>query len=237
MISFIIPAYNEERLIGATLNALHRAARALGEPYEVIVVDDASSDATADVAAQNGAMVVQVGYRQIAATRNAGARHAKGDFFFFVDADTTVNADAVGAAVQVMHEGAVGGGSAVRFDGRIPLYARALEKVVNRLNRVLRFAAGCFLFCTRQAFETVGGFDESLFAAEEIAMSTALKRQGKFVILRENVVTSGRKMRAHSALALLKVFGCLAIRGWDGVRSRRGLSIWYDERRDDPDKP
>src|ERR1043166_9115673 len=87
MISFIVPAFNEEALIGKTVDALHAAARPFGE-YETIAVDDASTDGTAHIAQEHGARVVGVALRQIAATRNAGARHAKGDIFIFVDADT-----------------------------------------------------------------------------------------------------------------------------------------------------
>src|ERR1700733_7156958 len=46
LISFVVPAYNEERLLGRTLEALHAAARAVAEPYELIVVDDGSTDGT-----------------------------------------------------------------------------------------------------------------------------------------------------------------------------------------------
>src|SRR5437667_23517 len=86
-ISFIVPAYNEERLLGATLDALHAAGRAAGEPYELIVVDDASTDRTALIARGHGALLVRVAHRQIAATRNAGARCANGDMDICVDAD------------------------------------------------------------------------------------------------------------------------------------------------------
>ena len=235
MISFIIPAYNEERLLGPTLRALHDAAPAAGEPYEVIVADDASSDRTAAVAESYGARVVSVPHRQIAATRNSGAREANGDFFIFVDADTVVNEAVVRAAAQALRGGAAGGGAAVRFDGRLPLYARLLVPLSVWLFRVAHLAAGCFLFCTRRAFEAVGGFDEALYGAEEVAMSKALKREGRFVVLRESVTTSGRKLRAHSGSELLRVMGRLALRGPKSMRSREGLAIWYERRRDDPD--
>ena len=81
MISFIVPAYNEERLLGATLDALHAAGQAVGESYELVVVDDASTDGTALVAQRRGARLVSVAHRQIAATRNSGAREANGTFF------------------------------------------------------------------------------------------------------------------------------------------------------------
>src|SRR5262245_48649627 len=162
-ISFIIPAYNEEQLLGCTLSAIDQVARALDEPVEVIVVDDASTDRTAAIARAHGARVVAVNCRQIAAARNAGARDASGDMFVFVDADTIVTEAAVRAAVAAMRGGAVGGGCAFGFDGRLPPYGRVLAAVVVPLYRALQLASGCFLFCTRESFNTAGGFDETLF--------------------------------------------------------------------------
>ena len=100
MISFIVPAYNEEALIGRTIDALNRAAQPLGEAYEIVVADDASSDGTADIAEAHGARVVRVERRQIAATRNAGAREAVGDKLIFVDADTLVSESVVRGALD-----------------------------------------------------------------------------------------------------------------------------------------
>src|SRR6185437_2356605 len=230
MISFIIPAYNEERLLGRTLTALHTAAQALGQPFEVVVVDDASTDRTASIAREQGAQVISVRYRQIAATRNAGAREAKGDTFVFVDADTVVTKSAVASAVEAMRRGAVGGGCAICFDGRLPLYGRILAAVAVPLYRVLGLASGCFLFCTREAFNAAGGFDERLFGVEEAALSRALHRQGRFIILRELVTTSGRKLRAYSAREIVWLLARLALTGPKAVRRRDGLELWYGER-------
>ena len=77
-VSFVIPAWNEEKLLGPTLDALHPAAASLGTSYEIVVADDASDDATPDVARARGARVVRCGGRHIAAARNAGARAASG---------------------------------------------------------------------------------------------------------------------------------------------------------------
>jgi hypothetical protein len=73
MTTYIIPAHNEELLIGRTISALQTAAGAVNEAYEIIVVDDASTDSTTTVAERSGARVVAVNYRQISAARNAGA--------------------------------------------------------------------------------------------------------------------------------------------------------------------
>lgn len=64
-------------------------------------------------------------------------------------------------------------------------------------------------------------------------MSQALRRHGRFVILREAVTTSGRKLRAYSGREALGVLFRLAVGGRNGVRSREGLDIWYGERRPD----
>jgi glycosyltransferase involved in cell wall biosynthesis len=230
VISFIVPAYNEERLLGRTLRSIHAAASELDLAYEVIVVDDASTDATAAVAEACGARVVHVEFRQISRTRNAGARLAAGDTLIFVDADTQVSASTVRATIDALHQGAVGGGAMVEFDGSVPLWASVLLPLVGVSFRALRLAAGCYVFCTRDAFGEVGGFDERMFAAEEIAFSRALKKKGRVVILRERVTTSGRKLRAHSGWELLRLMAAVTRRGTAVVRSRDSLSLWYGDR-------
>src|SRR6266850_627466 len=129
LVSFVVPAWNEESVLAPTLEALKAASRAAGEPCEVIVVDDASTDRTVEIARQSGARVVPVHHRQIAATRNAGAEQARGDLLIFVDADTIVTEEAIRAAVESVRLGAIGGGCAFRFGGRIPFYARVLQAV------------------------------------------------------------------------------------------------------------
>jgi glycosyltransferase involved in cell wall biosynthesis len=234
LISFVVPAYNEENLIGATLSALHSAARGAGFTYEVIVVDDGSTDRTASIAREHGARVVAVAARQIAAARNAGARIAAAEWLIFVDADTIVSAELLRATAGAMRDGAVGGGTVVRLEGRIPLYLRPAAVIVPWMLYALRLAAGCFIFCTRQAFDAVGGFDETLYAAEEIALSRALKGRGRFVVLRLPVVTSGRKLRSHSVAELFGLFTAALRGGRASLQTRRHLGLWYGARRDDP---
>jgi glycosyltransferase involved in cell wall biosynthesis len=234
MISFIVPAYNEETLIGRTLESLNKAAAEIGEPYEIVVANDASTDRTAEIAESNGARVVSVNRRQIAATRNEGARESIGDQLIFVDADTVVSAEVVRAAIDAMNQGAAGGGSAVSFDGQLPRYAELAFPIMVRVFRATGLACGCFIFSTRAAFDAAGGFDEKLFASEEIAMSRALKRQGRFVVLRESVTSSGRKLRMYSGKEVLRVFGGILLAGPKGLRKREGLEVWYGGRRKDP---
>ena len=233
MISFIVPAHNEEAWVGRCVSAIRNGAESLGEAHEIIVVDDGSSDATASIARQQGAQVVRVEHRQIAATRNAGARQAHGDILFFVDADTLTNAAAIQSALRAIRAGAIGGGCVPRFEGWLPWWWRLFEPLIKPAVRLARFLpSGTFLFCTRSAFQATGGFDENYYAWEEIFFVAALKRQGRFAILAETVVTSGRKFREHSFWSLARLFIRLILRGPGGLRTRRGLDYWYEPERE-----
>jgi glycosyltransferase involved in cell wall biosynthesis len=235
LVSFVVPAWNEEVLLGRTLKCIFEAAQLLNIPFEVVVADDASTDRTAEIAREHSAQVVSINRRQIAATRNAGARASKGELLIFVDADTLVTPEVVRAALEAIRSGAVGGGCAVYFDGRVPGYARRLLPIFIRLYRAAGLAAGCFLFCTRRAFDAVGGFDEKFYASEECWMSWALRRRGRFVLLRETVHTSARKLRTYSGGEILKMLFWLTVRGRLSSREQRGMEIWYGPRRPDPD--
>jgi glycosyltransferase involved in cell wall biosynthesis len=233
MISFIVPAHNEEAWVGRCVSAIRSGLGTLGEPHEIIVVDDASNDATALIARQQGAQVVRVEHRQISATRNAGARQACGDILFFVDADTLVNALAVQSALHSVRAGAVGGGCAPRFEGWLPWWSKPTLLVGEHLCRWLNFfPSGACLFCTRSAFQAMGGFDENYYAMEDLLFVKALKCQGRFVIPVETVVTSGRKFRAHSFWGLAGMTTRMILRGSAGFRNRRGLEYWYEAERE-----
>jgi len=225
VLSIVVPAHDEEAFIGRTLEAIHTAADAIGLAYEVIVVDDGSTDATAEIARRAGARVVPILVRQIAAARNAGARVANGEMLLFVDADTIVTGRLLKAAVAEMRKGAVGGGARAVYDEGTPPWAQRLIVVVVGFMRRVNWAAGCFFFAQRAAFERVGGFDERYFASEEIHLSRALKRLGRFVILRETVVTSGRKAHTYSSWHTLWLVVKMLRPG--GLTRRDHLGFWY----------
>lgn len=231
MISFILPAHNEAALLGATLDALRVAAEELRLSFEILVVDDASTDGTGALAATAGARVLRVEYRHIAATRNAGAAAAVGNRLFFIDADTHIDATVLRAALAALETGAVGGGAGVRLLGNVSWHERWGETFFIHLFRLTRIAPGCFVFCTRTAFDATGGFDQRYYAGEDVAFSRALSHQGRFVILRETVRTSARKLRTFTALEHLALALRFALRGRRVLHSRDALALWYGERR------
>ena len=230
MISFIVPAHNEAALLGETLRVLRASAEKLGEPFEIIVADDASTDATAEIARTAGATVQSVNKRQIAATRNAGAKAARGDILIFVDADTHVPAETLRQAMDALRAGAVGGGSRFRFESG-PQWAHLVGDAVGIAMRALSWAAGCFVFVRRDAFEAVGGFDERYFATEELVLSRALKQRGRMVIVNEPVVTSGRKAEQYGPEELWNILWTVASGGRAALQRREGLRFWYGGRR------
>jgi hypothetical protein len=233
MISFIVPAHNEELCLPRTLEAINDTARRVGQPFELIVVDDASTDATAEIARQYDATVVQVNHRQIAATRNSGAKAARGVHLFFVDADTLVTLPAVTSALRSMNNGAVGGGALTKFEGPVPLYAKLLMRWLGFFIKLAGISGGAFLFCTRDAFNAVGGFNEKLYGAEDAAISGAFKRAGPFVIIPERLFTSGRRLRAMSGLQTFAVLLRVAFLPSDLTRRSSVEKVWYNSNRTD----
>jgi glycosyltransferase involved in cell wall biosynthesis len=232
MISFVVPAYNEEAELPSTLRAIHSAAA--GYEYEIVLVNDGSTDATSAIGEQFGARVISIQRRQIAAARNAGARAAQGDVFIFVDADTRIRREHVRGALDALSEGFSGGSGRLAFDGEIPPWGKMMFHVFSTLYFGLNLGAGALLFTTRANFFTVGGFDEIYFAGEEVFFTIALKRLGKFTLLREPAITSGRKLRMYSGW---KVFGglfSLLCGGPRAVMSRKKLDMWYGGEREKP---
>ena len=232
MLSFIVPAHNEEFELPSTLAAIRHAAEEARQQYEIIVVDDSSTDATADLARQGGARVVFINRRHIAAARNAGAEAAQGEILFFVDADTRIKAAHVTGALAALEGGCAGGSARIVTDGAIPRWGRVFIRIFCALYFASNLGAGAFLFTTRKNFVAVGRFDERYFAGEEVFLSLALRRLGRFEILREPMVTSGRKLRMHSGWHI----GWRSLRmmagGMKAYRSRDKLDLWYDGKRE-----
>ena len=231
-LSFVVPAYNEAQHLPATLAALRKAGEASGRSWEIVVTDNASTDATAELARAHGARVVAEPFRQIARARNRGAAEASGRYLLFVDADTLISTTLAHAALEALDSGkVVGGGSVLQFDGK-GLLPRLLIAPWNLASRHLRLAAGSFVFCLKEAWVESGGFDERLYASEEIWFSLALKRWGKpralsFEVLEGNPPqTSARKVKGWGTAGFLLQFLLLNLRPWL-LRSRRACFLWY----------
>lgn len=232
--SIVIPAYNEESELPATLASVHAAMTQQTALGEVVVVDNNSTDRTAAVAEEQGARVFFEPFNQISRARNTGARAARGRYLIFLDADTRLPAPLLREALDRLRSGRhAGGGAMVVFDRPMGRIGRGMLAGWGRLSRWNSWAAGSFIFCRREAFEAVGGFSEAVYASEEIWLSRALRRWGKarglrFSIVPEPpVVTSSRKMDWYSGRRMLALLVLHILCPWS-VRSRRWCRFWYD---------
>jgi len=238
-LSIVVPAYNEERLLPATLASIRTAARAFegAWQWELIVCDNNSTDRTAEIARTAGAQVVFEPHNQISRARNRGASAASGDWIVFVDADSNPSRALFEDLREALESGLVlAGGSTVAAD-RAALSFRLALGFWNAVSRSLHWAAGAFVYCEAFAFRSTGGFSEELYATEELDFSRRLKRlareQGKeFRILhRHPLLTSARKMQLYGWRQLAQVFGRFLLHPRRMLRSAKDCSPWYDGRR------
>jgi glycosyltransferase involved in cell wall biosynthesis len=239
-LSIIVPAYNEAGYIEYCLASIHAALEANSEllpAAEVIVVDNNSSDATAALAEAAGARVVREPVNQISRARNAGAAAACGDWLMFIDADSQLSTDLLGAALLQMQTPDFAGCGCLMDMGRVPFPARLMLGLWSTVSVALNWAAGSFIVCRADIFRALGGFSEELFAAEEIDFSRRMKRLARsrnlrFLILRDYPLrTSARKLRLYSTTELAGQTFRLFLRPRRSLRSRGGLGVWYDGRR------
>jgi glycosyltransferase involved in cell wall biosynthesis len=234
-VSVVVPAFNEERLLAGSLAAIREAMGAF-EEAELIVCDNNSTDRTAEIARAAGATVVFEPVNQIARARNAGAAVASGDWLVFVDADSYPSRELFADAREAMRRGCIAGGATVAYetDDRT---MRAGIAAWNFMSRRLRWAAGSFIFCDAAAFRTVGGFDEDLYAGEEIYLSKKLKRLARrqrrpFVILHAHPLrTSDRKVHLYTKGEYFRFMLKALFLGRLVLRSRKSCYAWYDGRR------
>jgi glycosyltransferase involved in cell wall biosynthesis len=239
-ISVVVPAFNEERLIGESLRQINAALSAFTRrnwETEFIVCDNNSTDRTAELARAAGATVVFEPMNQIARARNRGAEAATGDWLIFVDADTHPSAELFDdVATQIESGRCLAGGSTIKLEGGYRS-GDIITGLWNNVSRGLKWVAGSFIFCEAAAFRKLGGFNMELFASEEIDLSKRLKKlarseRKKIVILRRHpIVTSARKLylytaREHFSFLLKTIFA-----GGKTLNSRDACHTWYDGRR------
>lgn len=239
-LSIVIPAFNEARLIEPCLGSVAASLSANRKPgftSEVIVVDNNSTDDTAELARQAGAQVVFEPINQISRARNAGAAHATGDWLLFLDADSLLSPGLLSNILQLIEEGKhVGCGSTLRMEG-LPRWASMTLRFWTAVSVHCRWAAGALVLCRRDAFQDIGGFDQTVYASEEITLSRQLKRWGRrrglqFTILTGHPIeTSSRKVSLYSGREIAgQIFRVLLLPGRT-LRDKKQLSVWYDGRR------
>jgi cellulose synthase/poly-beta-1,6-N-acetylglucosamine synthase-like glycosyltransferase len=239
-VSIVIPAFNEERLLGESLAQIRWAATAfmkIGWETEMIVCDNNSTDRTAEIARAAGAIVVFEPVNQIARARNTGAAAATGDWLIFVDADSHPSADLFSDVAKEIQSGnCIAGGATVRLD-KPHYWASGVTQLWNCASRCLKLLAGSFIFIEAAVFREVGGFSNELFVGEELDLSKRLKQlargrgRGIVILHRHPLVTSARKMELYTAREHLRFLGRALFNQRRTMTNRDEAHLWYDGRR------
>ena len=232
-LSVIIPAFNEADYLLSTLDSIQHAYEQLRDradvDVEVIVVDNNSTDDTAAIAEDMGAVVVCEPVQGIGRARNRGACVAEGNVLVFVDADVIVPTTALEAVHEAMSDPAcVGGGVDVEYRPRrlvIRLYLRCWRQ----LARLTGMVQGATQFCRRSAFESVGGYDENVWMGEDVNFFWSLKKLAKETGQRVHVVRSPKVLPSTRRFDKLPVWRVLLFTNPLFITLfRRWKSVWAD---------
>lgn len=176
--SIIIPAYNEAQLLPRLLDSIRIAAiRYDGGSVETIVADNQSTDNTGEVAKSRGAMVVSVEKRRIAAARNGGADASSGDILCFIDADSQIHPDTFIEIDKAMSDDTIIAGATGVYLERKSVGLVLTYLMMLPLIWITGMDTGV-VFCRREDFEAVAGYNEQLYFAEDVAFLYALKKRG-----------------------------------------------------------
>ncbi len=222
-LSIIIPTYNEEAIILASLQALLTVTEK-NEMVEIIV-SDASTDRTADIVSTFPVTLcrsVKGRSRQM----NAGAELARGEILYFLHADTlppeTFIDDIRSAVVSEKKAGCF----RMDFDDDNPIMV--LYGWCTRLPLMLCRGGDQSLFIERSLFTEINGFDENLTIMEDIEIIARLKRRRQFHIIKKNVTTSSRKFHNNGIIRLQLIFGTIHLMYALGF-SQESIIRYYSE--------
>jgi glycosyltransferase involved in cell wall biosynthesis len=209
-LSVIIPAYNEANYLPRTLEAVHRAMEQVDGVVEIIVSDNLSTDNTAAIAREYGARVVTATTKCIAAVRNTGAAAARGRVLVFCDADNRISPNLLASIQQAMQRGRYAGGGVANVQmNRLSIGTFLFNMLPLWCCAILLRTAMVVFYATPEAFEGVGGFDETKPMAEDYDFAQRLRQWGKARglryknLYRGHVIVSTRKYDEHGDFFLI----------------------------------
>jgi glycosyltransferase involved in cell wall biosynthesis len=210
-VSVVIPALNEERLLGGLLADLAAQTR---PPDEVLVVDAGSEDGTVAVAERFPFVEVLHASPPVAVGRNAGGRRAGGDITIFLDADARLPEGFLERFLAAFESRG--------YDVACPLYyphgsTRAVERFHDLFNlttrafqKVLPSGAGTCIAVRGALFRESGGFD-STYKFDDIELIRRLARGRRFGIIEETVLLSDRRYREDGVTRTIAQYSLMAL--------------------------
>jgi glycosyltransferase involved in cell wall biosynthesis len=195
VISVVIPAYNEERIIATCLQ--HLKDQVFDQPYEIILANNNSKDRTGAIAEELGAKVLLVTEKGYVHAAIAGIKAAQGEIIAMTDADTRVPRhwlQRIYDTLQARPDLVAVGGPFEFHDG--PDGVRRAIRFVNGISPRLMIASlsGMNMAFRRSAYDAVGGFNSAINLQADTYLGNQLAKHGKTMLIRDNVVqASGRR--------------------------------------------
>ena len=213
--SVIVPVFNGAAVLNRCLLALSRQGIDANS-YEVIVVDDGSSDRSAEIAGQGDVTVIRQGHRGAAAARNRGAQRAQGQILLFTDADCEPTSNWIECMLEPFSDGAVSGAKGVyrtRQDSLVARFTQAeYEEKYDRLAQAdqIDFVDTHAAAYRREMFLESGGFDPDYLLDEDQEFSFRLAEAGHRLVFAPKAV----------------VYHQHATTVWAYARRKMGLGRW-----------
>lgn len=219
-VSVIIPALEEEEIIEKTLRSVTNQETF----FEVIVVDGGSQDHTVEIAKRYGMVIKSPCGRAL--QMNTGARHARGDVFLFLHADTLLPPGALGKIVEVMKKPEVSLGCFCLDFNSHHFFLKFLS-CFTRLNFWWAHYGDQGLFLRRETFEALGGFKD-MHIMEDVDLIIRSKPLGRLCVIKDPVITSARRFLKKGIFRqhIWNIFLCLSY--FYGIESQR-LKKWYKD--------
>lgn len=212
-VSVIVPARDEEAYVAAALASV--VAQASPAIIEVIVVVNGSVDRTADVVRSSiglldglAVQLLEDPQAGVSRAKNLGVRAANGDLLIFLDADSRMAPDLTQRVVEAWRAGSQAGSIAIAADGG-DILDRAFFGLIEFGKRLFRIRAN-MLYCERELFLSVGGFDERLYQAEDRDLLVRIAGRGVEVahVTGSWIATSPRRLhQGPLRVGLVRVFG------------------------------
>jgi len=194
-ISVIIPAHNEEKYLGQTLDSL-RNQNFLD--YETIIVPNGCSDQTVSIAQKylnQSTKILPITEANVSQARNLGAQHAQGEILLFLDADTQLEPTTLQTIAQHFKNNLSVATTKTKPDN--PQFKFKLALAFKNLYNQTKIYQGCSgaLICRKEHFHSVGGYHPPLKVKEHRKLIIKLKKLGQYVVLPTYTTTSMRRFQ------------------------------------------
>jgi glycosyltransferase involved in cell wall biosynthesis len=228
-VSVIVPARNEAKLLGHCIERLRESLDSWGGEGEIVVIDNGSTDGTADIARERGCIVHCEDRATVAKLRNIGARLANGKILAFVDADCLVDRRWVSVCLRGFEDQSVGavGTPAVPDPVSRTWVEHAWNALMPASNRpdFVEWLGTSNLMVRRDVFDAIGGFSEDLVTGEDVEFCYRL-REKYLIALKKDVHT----IHMRESKTLVELFKREYWRGQSTLALLRRRMAWRGAR-------